>query len=156
MSDVCEKIISGNANRHGRATVWVAQNGTYYANGYSGLNIDSPMGISTLEQVLTDRFSQQDGTDDALTSFGTRQFTVTTGATPLTGIVEGTKVQIKASASNTGVVYVGPPGVTANTNAESDGFPLSADQGLYLPIVQTGIIHLISNSANNTVFILEV
>lgn len=156
MSDVCEKIIGANANRHGRATVFVGNSGIYYSNGYSGLGIDSPMGISLLETNFSDRFSMQDGTDDAIITFDTRSFNVTTGALPLTGIVEGTKVQLKAADGNTGIVYVGRSDVTANTNTETDGFPLSASQGTYLPLVQTGVIHLIADSANNKVFILEV
>jgi hypothetical protein len=157
MTDVAEKIIAANVNRHGRATVWASISGGYYANGYSGLGIDSPMPITPLEQILSDRFCLQDGTDDAITSFTTRSFTVSTGVLPLTGIPEGTKIQLKASASNTGLVYVGnTPNVTANSNAETDGFPLSADQGIYIPVVQTGQIYLVSPSLNNKVFIFGV
>lgn len=156
MSDVCEKIITANAHRHGRATVFAAMNGTYYANGYSGLGINAPMSISDLETNLTDRFASTDGTDDALTTFDTRSQTATTGITPITGVVEGTKLQIKAGDSNTGTIYIGKFNVTAGTNADTDGFPLAAGQGTYLPIVQTGIIHIRGTVPNDKIFLIEV
>lgn len=156
MSDVATRIISANVYRHGRATVAAFPNGSFYANGHSGIGVRSPINASGLEVILTDRFSSQDGSSDAIISFDTRSFAISTSILPLTGVVEGSKVQIKAADSNTGIVYVGPPGVTANTNTETDGFPLSASQATYLPVVQTGVIHFIADSPNNKVFILEI
>lgn len=154
MSDVCDKIITGNSFRHGRSVVRTTEGGAYTACGYTGTV--APMGATLLESILTDRFAQQDGTDDAIITLDSRSQTIGATAIPLTGLVEGSKIQIKASASNTGTVYIGPPGVTANTSADTDGFPLGAGDGLYIPIVQTGIVHAIGSSANQQLFILEV
>ena len=154
MSDVVEKIISGNEYRHGRSVIRVSDGGLYTAGGRTGTV--SPMSATTLELNLTDRFSSQDGTDDAITNLDSRSQTIGATAVPLTGLVEGAKIQIKASASNTGTIYIGPPGVTANTVPGTDGFPLGAGDGLYIPIVQTGIVHAIGSSANQQLFILEV
>lgn len=154
MSDVADKVVAGNQYRHGRSVVWTNMGGLYTAGGYTGTT--SPMGVAVLESNLTERFAQQDGTDDAITDFNTRSQTIGTTAVPLTGIVEGTKLQIKAGDANTGVVYVGPANVTAGTNADTDGFPLSAGQGTYIPIVQTGVVHAIASVPNEKLFILEV
>lgn len=155
MSDVVDKIISGNSYRHGRSVVRVSDGGLYTAGGRTGTV--APMSATVLEDNLSDRFSQSDGDgDDAITSFNTRSQTIGTGTVPLTGVVEGTKVQIKAGDANSGTLYVGLSDVTANTNPDTDGFPLAAGQGTYIPIVQTGIIHFRSSQANEKVFILEV
>lgn len=154
MSDVCEKIISGNSYRHGRSITRAPEGGLYTAAGYTGTV--SPMGATLLESILTDRFAQEDGTDDAITSFNTRSQTIGTGTVPITGIVEGTKLQIKAGDANSGTVYIGLSDVTAGTNADTDGFPLAAGQGTYLPIVQTGIVHARATVPSEKIFIIEV
>lgn len=154
MSDVADKIIGANSYRHGRSVVWSNEGGLYTAGGRTGTV--APIAVNLLETNLTDRFAQQDGTDDAITSFNTRSQTVGTGTVPLTGVLEGTKIQIKAGDANSGTLYVGLSDVTANTNPDTDGFPLAAGQGTYIPIVQTGIIHFRSTQANEKVFILEI
>ena len=154
MSDVISKIIGANPIRHGRSTVGVSDGGTIYAGGYSG-NLNPPMNTGALESLLTDRFSMSDSTDNII-SFVTRSQSVGTGIVPLSGVTEGAKVNLKAAASNTGYVYVGISGLTAGTNRATDGFELSAGQGLYVPIVQTGIVHLVANAANQLIYIFEV
>ena len=127
MSDVADKIIGANSYRHGRSVVWVNEGGLYAAGGRTGTV--APVSVSLLETNLTDRFAQQDGTDDAITSFNTRSQTIGTGTVPITGVVEGTKLQIKAGDANSGTIYIGLSDVTAGTNADTDGFPLTAGQG---------------------------
>ena len=61
-------------------------------------------------------------------------------------------VLIKASISNTGVVYVGNSDVTAGTTDATDGFPLSAGDSLFLEYKRADEIYVIGSAANQIVY----
>lgn len=61
-------------------------------------------------------------------------------------------VQLKAADTNTGIVYVGASTVTANAADATDGFPLSAGQGLFVPITDASLIYVIASAAAQSVF----
>jgi hypothetical protein len=62
-------------------------------------------------------------------------------------------VQIKASDTNTGIVYIGDTSsVTANTADATDGFPLSAGQGLFVPIDDVTRLYAIASAAGQKLF----
>jgi len=52
-------------------------------------------------------------------------------------------VTVKADVANAGTVYVGGPAVTAVT-----GYPLTAGESLYLPVMQTDQINVIGSVAD--------
>lgn len=62
-------------------------------------------------------------------------------------------VLIKADAANTGTVSVGGPGVTA-TGETTAGIPLSATEGLLIPVEDATRIWIIGSAANQKVFYL--
>jgi len=84
---------------------------------------------------------------------------VDTAAEPL---VSGSKratrgVQLKAAAENSGTIYVGADsGVTAGTLDATDGFPLAAGEGLFLPIDDAGKVFVIASANNQRVFWLAI
>ncbi len=81
------------------------------------------------------------------TAVGTSAVQLTTdGHKFLRGII------IKADTNNTGVIFVGTTsGVTANTNSETGGFPLSAGDAFEVPAEDPSNIHLISDTASQDV-----
>jgi hypothetical protein len=65
-------------------------------------------------------------------------------------------VQIKAAAANTGKVYVGNSDVTADTAAATDGFELSAGQGLFVPANDLKNVYVIASAAAQKIFYLTL
>jgi len=62
-------------------------------------------------------------------------------------------VMIKASSTNTGIVYVGSSNaVTANTSDTTDGLPLSANDGIVITVDNANDIWLIASAASQKVF----
>jgi len=62
---------------------------------------------------------------------------------------------IKAGNTNTGIVYVGITGVTAATNAATDGIPLNADESITFSgraIDNPSDIYTIASTTTNTVY----
>lgn len=56
-------------------------------------------------------------------------------------------VQIKADAANTGIIYVGKLGVTAASADVTDGLPIAAGEGIFVPIKDVTKIYIISDTA---------
>lgn len=84
-------------------------------------------------------------------SVGTTVGAVSTNSRKLAG-----GVQIVAAASNTGVVYVGVrPNLTAGTNDDSDGFPLSAGESVLLPVSAESEVYAIADAASQKLFMLS-
>lgn len=65
-------------------------------------------------------------------------------------------IQIRADGANTGLIYVGTAPVTANTNPESDGFPIAANEGIFLPIKHMDIVYVIATVAGQKLFWLAI
>jgi len=66
-------------------------------------------------------------------------------------------VQILTDSGNAGVVYVSHTnGVTTTSNVETDGFPLSSDKGLFIPIDKLSKVHLIASQAAQKIYIFAV
>lgn len=65
-------------------------------------------------------------------------------------------VQVKADSSNTGVVYVGNSDVTAGSAEATDGFPLSAGQGLFVPVQDAATVYVVGSSAGQKVYWVTV
>jgi hypothetical protein len=62
-------------------------------------------------------------------------------------------VQLRAHKANTDIIYVGvTPLVTANTDEERDGFPLSANEGLFVPFASMDLIHVIADVDGQKLF----
>jgi len=59
---------------------------------------------------------------------------------------------IKAGSSNTGIVYVGLAGVTAGTEPNTDGFPLSAGDSVSIEVMDVNLIYVIASAVNQKVF----
>lgn len=68
----------------------------------------------------------------------------------LTAVNRG--VQIKAAAANTGKVYVGNSDVTAGSADSTDGFELSAGQGLFVPTHDVSNVWVVGSAADQKVF----
>jgi hypothetical protein len=66
-------------------------------------------------------------------------------------------VQLKAAAENTGTIYVGmDSGVTAGSVDATDGFPLAAGEGLFLPIDDASKVYVIGSANNQRVYWLAI
>lgn len=61
-------------------------------------------------------------------------------------------VQVKAAAANTGRVYVGNSDVTNGSADATDGFELSAGQGLFVPTQDASTVYVIGSAAGQKVF----
>lgn len=61
-------------------------------------------------------------------------------------------VQVKAAAANTGKVYVGNSDVTNGSADATDGFELSAGQGLFVPTQDAATVYAIGSAAGQKVF----
>ena len=160
MADVVKKIIAGNPVKHGKATVYVPHTPTLGQGGYNVYGtgaIFTALSVEDLETKYTNRLDQYAGADNIVNTFETRSQIIGTSATQLTGILDAVKgYQLKASASNTGILYIGPVGVTANTSPDTDGFPLSADQGLFLPVNNSGVVYAIASVPNCRIHVLNI
>ena len=61
-------------------------------------------------------------------------------------------VQIVAAAGNGGIVYVGVrSNLTAGTSDETDGFPLSAGESLFLPVASEDEVYCIATAITQQV-----
>jgi hypothetical protein len=81
-------------------------------------------------------------------SIGTSAVQMTTADVPAT---KG--VLVKASAANTGTVYVGDSsGVTADAADGTDGFPLAPGESLLIPIDNANKVYLIATAASHKVW----
>jgi len=65
-------------------------------------------------------------------------------------------VQLKAGPTNTGVIYVGVSGVTAATAVGTDGTPLSAGEGLFVPIKDVTLLYAIASAPAQDLYWLVV
>ena len=65
-------------------------------------------------------------------------------------------VQIKAAAANSGKVYIGKSDVTNGSADATDGFELSAGDGLFVPCFDASTIYVIGSAAGQKVFWLTV
>ena len=65
-------------------------------------------------------------------------------------------VQIKADAANTDILYVGKKGVTAKSADVSDGIPLAAGEGIFIPIKDVTKIYIIADAAAQEVYWMAV
>jgi hypothetical protein len=61
-------------------------------------------------------------------------------------------VQVKAAAANTGKVYVGNSDVTAGSADATDGFELSASQGLFVPAQDASTVYVVGSAGGQKVF----
>ncbi len=61
-------------------------------------------------------------------------------------------VQIRAANANAGIIYVGGTNVTADSNPETDGFPILAGEGLFIPIDDMNKLKLIASMAGQKLF----
>jgi hypothetical protein len=61
-------------------------------------------------------------------------------------------VQLKAGPSNTGIIYVGNVGVTAGSAVSTDGMPLSAGEGLFIPVKDITLIYAIASAATQDLY----
>lgn len=62
-------------------------------------------------------------------------------------------VQLKAGPDNTDVVYIGSgSSVTADTDADHDGLPLQAGEGLFVPCEQMTNLYAIAGAADQKLF----
>ena len=84
---------------------------------------------------------------------------IDTGAEQLiaTSHVAKEGVLLKADAANAGIIYVGSSSaVTAGSAAATDGFPLSAGDGLVLGVSNANKVYAVASEANQKLFFLVV
>lgn len=60
-------------------------------------------------------------------------------------------LQIKSAAGNTGVVYLGRSNVTANSNAQTGGYPLQPGESIAIPIDEAKQIYVIASQVSQDV-----
>lgn len=66
-------------------------------------------------------------------------------------------VQLRSASSNTGKIYIGNSlSVTALTAPATDGFVLTAGDGLFLPLSNVNLIYAISDTAAQILFFLVI
>ena len=65
-------------------------------------------------------------------------------------------VLFRADSGNSGVVYLGNSDVTAGTTAATDGFPLSAGDGVFLQISNANLVYAIGSAVNQKVYFMVV
>jgi hypothetical protein len=61
-------------------------------------------------------------------------------------------VQIKADAANSSTVYVGNADLTADTADATDGFPLAAGEGLFVPVDDVNKVYVRGGASGQKVF----
>lgn len=98
----------------------------------------------------------------AQTVFGT----VTTGSKSSIGtsavqvnsssIAASNSITVRADTANTGVVYIGPSTVTANTTAGTDGIPLTAGESITVPLNNINIVYAIGSATGQKVFYMVI
>lgn len=57
-------------------------------------------------------------------------------------------VRVLADITNSGIVYVGPSGVTADSADATDGFPLYPGDSLFLPVENANLVYVIASTNN--------
>ena len=57
-------------------------------------------------------------------------------------------ILVKAHKDNAGIVYVGPKGVTADTEPATDGYPLYAGDAVFIEIDNLIKVYVIASEAN--------
>lgn len=87
-----------------------------------------------------------------------RKSGIGTTAVPLVATsIDATRgVQIKAAADNAGTVYVGNSDVTADAADATDGFPLAAGEGLFVPLRDPSDVYVLGSEAGQKVFFFIV
>jgi len=82
------------------------------------------------------------------TIIGTSAAQIITGNMP-----NSTKgIQLKAGPTNTGVVYVGRAGVTDGDTVATDGMPLQASEGIFVPIEDVTLLYAIASAASQDLY----
>lgn len=83
---------------------------------------------------------------------------VDTTAEPLTSVARRATrgVQLKASEANTGTICVGNADVTVGGAEGTEGFPLAAGEGLFLPIDDPSKLYVVADEANQRVHWLVI
>jgi len=57
-------------------------------------------------------------------------------------------ILVKADKENAGTIYIGPKGVTADTNDATDGFPLEAGEALFIEVDDSRLVYVIASVEN--------
>ena len=65
-------------------------------------------------------------------------------------------VLFRADSGNSGLVYLGNSDVTAGTDASTDGFPLSAGDGVFLQISNANLVYAIGSAVNQKIYFMVV
>lgn len=63
---------------------------------------------------------------------------------------------LRASESNTGIIYIGNSDVTAGTTDATDGMPLSPGDSLFLPVTNSNIPYAIASANNQIIYWVAV
>jgi len=82
-------------------------------------------------------------------SFLIEWYTVGASIVPLSTspLASARGVQLKAASTNTGIIYVGGPGVVAGTGTDG-GFPLAAHEEVFIPIDHLENVFFVSDTAS--------
>ena len=65
-------------------------------------------------------------------------------------------VQLKADATNAGIIYVGKSNVTAASADVTDGMPLAAGEGIFIPVKDITKIYMIASQAAQEIYWMAV
>lgn len=65
-------------------------------------------------------------------------------------------ILVKAASTNSGIVYVGKTGVTANSAEATDGFELTAGESVFIEANDPSIIFVIASATSQKVFWIGV
>lgn len=65
-------------------------------------------------------------------------------------------VILKAGPNNSGTVYVGKSGVTADSDGDNDGLPLEAGESIFLEIKDLSTVYVIASANNQKVFFIAI
>jgi hypothetical protein len=61
-------------------------------------------------------------------------------------------IQFKAGPANVGLVYIGQDGVTAGTAMATDGTPIAANEGFFLPAKDASKAYAIASAADQDLY----
>lgn len=90
-------------------------------------------------------------TTGAKSAIGTSAVQITT-----TSIACKQGVLVKASSTNTGIVYVGPSGVTASTANATDGMELLAGESFVLPVDNANKVYAIASAPGQKIYFVAL
>ncbi len=95
---------------------------------------------------------------DTVNAFDPFRVTVGTTAAAITANEWNCRrgVGLKASADNTGTIYIGNSDVTPGDTAGTDGWPLAAGEELFLPLDDPTLIYTVASVAGQELFIVVV